>query len=321
MVTVLLVLAAVALAVTAGANDGGSILGAGLGVPGPRPVARIAILLVTLVVGPTLLFRTAVATTLSHGLVPLHDPGGRLVLLEASSSAIVVVLVLARAGLPTSLTLALVGAITGAGLGAGLPVHVWILVSIVAYGVGAPVVAAVVAYWLARLRLVAVAGGESTDRARRLHTAVFALQCLAYSANGGQKMLAVFAVAIGATSGGLVHDPPWLAVLTAVLFGVGILLGVRRISTRLGRDVLAVHLRHALVAEASSGLVVMAAGLAGVPLTMSQSVTGALVGVGASESPTRVRWPVALTIAGAWVVTLPASMGFAALAGATVRWL
>lgn len=132
-------------------------------------------------------------------------------------------------------------------------------------------------------------------------------------------MLAVFAVGAGVASGGTVGDPWWLAVLVAGLFGLGVLIGIRNVSAGLGKGILAVHLRHAVVAETCSLAVVMGAGLAGVALTMSQSVAGALVGAGASEARTRVRRSAVARMAGAWAVTLPASIGVAALAGALTR--
>ena len=273
-----LLVAACLFVVVAGANDGSSVLSAGLRVPGFRPLISLAILLTALVVGPWLLFGTSVATTLAHRLVPFSGMSADRVVLAATLSAMVVVFSLVRAGLPTSLTLALVGAITGAGLGAGLSVSAGELAMILLFGLVAPVVSAVLAFLVAPLALRAAEGSQTSRRLRRWHGAAFCLQCLAYSANGGQKMLAVFAVAAGAASGGLVQDPWWLALLVAALFGVGVLSGIRNVSSKLGRGILAVHLRHAVLAETCSFAVVMGAGLAGVPLTMSQSVTGALVG-------------------------------------------
>ncbi len=306
-------------AVVAGANDGSSLLSPGLRVPGVRPLVSFGLLLGAVALGPWLIFGTRVATTLAHGLVPFGGAAAARVLLAATLSAMVVVLALVRAGLPTSLTLALVGAITGAGLGAGLPVRGGELATILLLGLAAPVVAAVIALAVAPLTLRLAGGGEMSRRLRRWHRDAFVLQCLAYSANGGQKMLAVFAVAAGAASGSVVQDSWWLAVLTAGLFGIGVLLGLRGVSAKLGKGILTVHLRHAVVAEACSFAVVTGAGLVGVPLTMSQSVAGALVGAGASESRIRVRWPAVLRMAGAWVLTLPASVALAALAGALTK--
>lgn len=314
-----LLVAAGLFSVVAGANDGSSVLSAGLRVPGLRPLISLAVLLFAVVVGPWLLFGTGVATTLAHGLVPFGGTSADRALLAATLSAMAVVLGLVRAGLPTSLTLAFVGAITGSGLGAGLPVSGGELEKILLLGLAAPVVSALLASLAVPLTLRAAGGALSRRRLVRWHRAAFFLQCLAYSANGGQKILAVFAVAAGAASGRLVQDPWWLAILVGALFGLGVLGGIRGVSAKLGKGILAVHLRHAVVAETCSFAVVMGAGLAGVPLTMSQSVAGALVGAGVSEARTRVRWPAVARMAGAWAVTLPASVVVAALAGALAR--
>jgi PiT family inorganic phosphate transporter len=312
-----LIAVAAMFAVATGTNDGSAILAAGLRVPGLRPVASLTILLTAVIVGPLLLFGTGVATTLAHGLVPIGRPGADQVVLVALVSAMAVVFLLAKAGLPTSLTLGLVGALTGAGLGAGLPVRVGTLTLVFVFGLLAPVVSAALVFAIAPALLRVLGGGTAVRRARRVHVAAFSLQCLAYSANGGQKMLAVFAIAAGAAA--TVSDPWWLALGIAVLFGIGTLTGLRRVADSLGKEVLAVHLRHVLVAEACSSAVVAAAGVVDVPLTMSQSVAGALVGAGASEARHRVRWPEAARMAGAWIVTMPASIGVAALAGAMTR--
>ncbi len=311
-----LVVTAAAFAVVTGANDGSAILSAGLRVPGLRPLMSLGVLLVAIAVGPWALFGTRVATTLAHRLVPFHGNGADRVFLIAALVSMVVVFVLTRAGLPTSLTLALIGAITGAGLGAGLAVQAGELIKILVFGMASPVVAAVLAYFGSRMLGRAVQGARMTTRLRRMHVVAYSLQCISYSANDGQKMLAVFAVAAGSASGGVVRDPWWLGVSVAVLFCLGVALSLRRVAANVGEGILSVHLRHAVVAEASTFALVMSAGLIGVPTTTTQSLAGGLVGAGASEARSRVRWTVAARLAGAWVVTLPASIGLAALASA-----
>ncbi len=314
-----LLIAAALFAIVAGANDGSSVLSAGLGPSGSRPLTSLVIILLALTIGPWLLFGTSVATTLAHRLVPFSGPGEDGAVLAATISAMVVVFGLVRAGLPTSLTLALVGAIAGAGLGAGLPINGAELATVIVIGLAAPLASAALAVVVAPLALRATAGARAGIRLRAWHRGAFCLQCLAYSANGGQKMLALFALATGAASGSLVRDPWWLALLLSLLFGVGVLIGIRNVSATLGHGIVAVRLRHAAIAETCSFAVVMGAGLAGVPLTMSQSVAGALVGAGLSESRRRVRWREVAYMAGAWVVTLPASVAVAALGGLLVR--
>lgn len=315
-------------AVVAGANDGSAVLTTALRVPGFKPAGAIAVLMASLVVGPVVLLPTAVASTLAHQLVAFSASKATTGSLVATSGALVVVFALARAGLPTSLTVALVGALAGAGLGAGQSVSWLTLFKILAVGVVGPVLCATAAFAASRLGWPALSvpafayRSDVGARLRRWHRATFSLQCLAYAANGGQKMLAVLALALGATGGEgrVVGDPLWQAVALAALFCAGVLTSFRRVSRNLGRSVLAVRLRHAVVAEACSSAVVLAAGLTGTPLTLSQSLTGALVGAGSSESRRRVRWAEAARLGGAWVFTLPAALSLGALGGVLARW-
>src|SRR5699024_6565318 len=69
-VEVALLLAAAVFAVAAGANDGSSILAAGIRVPGLRPGGSVVVLLAAVALGPLFVFGTGVATTLAHRLVP-----------------------------------------------------------------------------------------------------------------------------------------------------------------------------------------------------------------------------------------------------------
>lgn len=317
-VKVLLVAVAAVFAVAAGANDGSSILAGGRQVSAFRPTTAWIVLVAAVAVGP-ILIGTHVAVTLSRGLVPFSGPGSKRAFIVAVLSAMLVVLGLTRVGVSTSLTLSLLGAIAGAGLGAGMHVDLSRFVTVVGFGFAAPVASASLAYAFARVVLPMLRAQDLGRRLRTTHAVTFGAQCLAYATNGGQKVLALLIVATGSTARGRVVLPRLDIALAAVPFGLGVLLGVRRVSAKLGRGVLAVRLRHTVVAEAVSTVLSLSAGLVGVPLTMSQSVAGALVGAGASEGIHRVRWAVAGRFVGAWVLTVPTSMGIAAAASAIAR--
>ncbi len=314
----LLLIAACLFAIVAGANDGSSVLAAGIGIPGLKPLMALGILLAALMIGPLLLFGTGVASTLVHGLVPFSGPSADATVLVAILVAIAVVTVLVKLGLPTSLTLSLVGAIAGAGIGAGMAVNRHEIELIALLGIMAPTVSALLAFLIMPVALRIAQGSNVPRRLTRWHQAAFSLQCLAYAANGGQKMFAVFALAVGLASGGLITDSWWMALIIAFLFAIGVALSLPRVSTTLGQDIYGMRLQHAAVAETCSALVVTGAAFAGVPLTMSQSIAGAIVGTGASESPWRVRWTVVARIASSWFITLPLSYIVAASAAAIV---
>lgn len=311
----LLVVVAVAFAVINGANDGGALLSLSLRTAGLRVLVALVGLSAMVAVAPALL-GTQVATTLATRLV--GDGPSRGVIIGAVIAAVAVTLVLGRGGLPTSLTVALVGGLVGAGLGGGAGVAWQPVLGVVAAALAAPAVGGLLAYALSRGAHRLVAPGGAGAFLARAHRLTFGLQSLAYGANDGQKMLAVGAVALGLVGGGgsgsgtVPASWPLLAG-AAVGFFVGAALGLRRYGRTVGA-VIPMRQPNAVVAEASASIAVLGSAALGAPVSMTQAVAGGLVGTGVSEGQGRVRWQVAARIAMAWVVTLPAAL----LVGAAV---
>lgn len=317
MEAALLATVAAAFAVVNGVNDGSTLVAIGLKFPSVRRTWAVALLAGAVVAMP-LLFGTQVATTLATRLVAFDSRTGRSALFAAIVAAVVVIGLLSWRGLPTSLTVAVVGGIVGSGLGYGLPVA-WPTVGLVlALAVITPAAGASAALGLSRLAVGMRVSGSAGRRLRTLHRLAFALQCLAYGANDGQKMLAVFAVAFGASTGRVWLPAGHLASIGA-LFGVGTLLGVRRFAGTVGGGVLALRPPNAVAAELSAAGCVFGAALLGVPVSMTQAVAGAVVGTGISEGYRRIRWRAAFHIGLAWVVTLPASAALAAALARLIR--
>ncbi|MFD0632621.1 hypothetical protein ACFQ9X_14460 [Catenulispora yoronensis] len=123
-------------------------------------------------------------------------------LLIGVAAALAVVLLLSLRGLPTSLTLAVVGGLAGAGLGAGLPVPAGSVATVLLAAALAPIISALIAWLVTRsLRLAGTRRSTAAVATGRTHRVAFPLQCLAYGANDGQKMIALFAVAGGSGLG------------------------------------------------------------------------------------------------------------------------
>ena len=248
----LLLASAGGFALVSGANDGATLVAMGTRTRTVRPGVGIAILVAFVALGP-LLVGTAVATTLAHRLVAFGGEDGRLALLAAVVTALVVVFVLTRRGTPTSLTLALTGGIVGAGLGAGLSVQWPTVGKVLAIGVAAPLFS-IPAGWLV---YEIMRGPVGRFVARRFIGETqyigYLMQCLAYAANDAQKMVAI--VAIGSAAqldpvAATVHAQ--LAI--AVLFGLGILLTVRVMASRVGEGVMYIRTPH-FIATSISGVV------------------------------------------------------------------
>ena len=300
----LLVVAALAFAVVSGANDGATLISLSLPNVAFRPLLSVAILAVAVATVP-LVVGARVAETLARGLVPFEGREGKALYLAAVVVALVVTLTLTRRGLSTSLMLALIGSIIGTGLGRNLGVDWGTVGHVIVIGLAAPIASGVLGLlvsralaWLPRgwrnLRLV---GGMS-----------FLLQSAAYATNDGQKMIAIFAIALGLGPGGRVLVAPWSQALLGLAFGLGTLLGIDRVARRLGLEILHVRTLHSVSSEAASAVAVFGGALLGAPVSMTQSATAAVIGAGVSQTFWRVRWEQAARIGAAWVLTLPTAV-------------
>jgi PiT family inorganic phosphate transporter len=307
-------------ALASGANDGATLVAMGTRTRTVRPAVGIAILVALVAVGP-LLVGTAVATTLAHRLVSFGGEGGRMALLAAVVTALLVVFVLTRRGTPTSLTLALTGGIVGAGLGAGLPVQWPTVAMVLVLGVVAPLLsipAGWVVYEVMRGPLGRLIARHFISETQYLG---YLLQCLAYSANDAQKMIAIVAIGGAAQLDPVAATVPGQLAIAA-LFGVGILLTVRVIASRVGEGVMYIRTPHFIATSIGSSCVVLATAALGVPVSSTQAATGAAVGSGVATSPFSLRWKEVSRIGLAWLITLPFSIALAAAlatAGRMVR--
>lgn len=310
-----LLVAAVAFALVNGANTGATLLSVTHTLDSVGHLLALLLLALGVMAGPWL-FGTAVAARFAQKLLP---GGGaersELSMLVAVVTTLAVVLALTRMSVPTGLTLAFVGSLAGVGAasGAGVP---WASVLVVlgtmalAPVLGALIAAAVVAGLARRLHSRHVSRSLG-----RVHAVCFPALALGYGASDGQKMLAIAAVALGLSSsagGDAVPAPAPLLVATGVLFALGSAIGHRRMSRRLGRGLLPVRPLYAVTSEiATTGALLGSAGV-GAPAGVAQTLTGSLVGAGASQGLGRVRWPQVSAIAVAWLVTLPTTFGLSA---------
>lgn len=296
---------AAAFAVINGANDGGAMVASQLRVPSLRPLTAIVVLAASLVAVP-LVLGTGVADTLTSGLVRASREAQPVVVATGALAAIIVVAVLTRLSLPTSLTLGMVGGIVGAGIGRGLPVLGTGVGRVVVIGVAAPIVGGLVAQLLVPLSAIAI-----TRRGTRglvlLALLATVVQAVAYAANDGQKMFAVVAVsAVGIT-------PPVVTGI-GVLFAVGAIAGLRAAAGTLGGGIVRGGPQEEVTAKLGAAVAVLSSAALGIPVSMTQAVAGGLVGTGMLRGLRQVRWRVAAQLAVAWVLTLPS----AALLGAGI---
>ncbi|HEX9334007.1 MAG TPA: inorganic phosphate transporter, partial [Anaerolineales bacterium] len=136
--------------------------------------------------------------------------------------------------------------------------------------------------------------------------------------NDAQKTMGVIALSlvIGKVSP-VFQVPMWVITVSAATIAIGTSLGGWRLIRTLGGKFYKIRPLHSFSTQLSSASVILAASLFGVPVSTSQVVSSAIIGVGSAERASKVRWSVAEDIIMAWLITIPAS----GLLSAGTYWL
>ena len=319
-----LLLAPCLFGLISGFNDGGNLLASFTSGRVITPPVAAALLLVCLA-GPVVL-GTAVARTIGTNVIDLAGQG-RLGYILIVLSPLSVVLASWRFGIPTSMTLALVGGMVGWVLASGgrSVVH-WTGVARVLIGMPISVLSglllALAVYWAVR-RFLGTQTHAALLQIARLQLLTAAVQAFAYGANDMEKSVGLIAVALSFAN----HNQP-ASFSSAVpiigafgFFYVGALFGGWRVASRIGFGVLKVRPVQALAQQLASGTVVAALATAGAPVSMTQTIDGGLVGVGAAQRASSVRWGIVREMLGSWLLTLPLAVLVAASLHFVVRIL
>jgi PiT family inorganic phosphate transporter len=111
--------------------------------------------------------------------------------------------------------------------------------------------------------------------------------------------------------------PLWVIFVCAAAIALGVSLGGYRLIRTLGSKFYKIRPVHGFAAQAASAVVILTSSLLGGPVSATQIVSTAIMGVGAAERKSKVRWGVAGDLVSAWLFTIPAT---AILAGG-IYWL
>ena len=260
-----------------------------------------------------LFFGLHVAQTLGTGIIDagIVDPS---VIFSALVGAIVWNVVTWIFGIPSSSSHALVGGLLGAGLAkVGISAVVW---SGVLKTAAAIVLSPPLGFALALLLVLIVswicrrATPFEVDRNFRILQFVSAaLYSLGHGGNDAQKTMGIIALLLYAQGylGGEFHVPLWVVLACHGAIALGTLSGGWRIVHTMGSKITRLNPMQGFCAETGGAITLFAATFAGVPVSTTHTITGAIVGVGAARRTSAVRWSVASSIVVAWVLTLPAA--------------
>jgi PiT family inorganic phosphate transporter len=153
---------------------------------------------------------------------------------------------------------------------------------------------------------------------RRLQLVSSAFYSIGHGSNDAQKTMGIIwllLIASGRTTRD--HLPIWVMVACYVAIALGTLFGGWRIVKTMGQRITKLRPIGGFAAETGGAITLYIAYTFGIPVSTTHTITGAIIGVGAAQRVSAVRWGVAGNIVGAWILTIPAS----GLIAAAACWL
>ena len=256
-------------------------------------------------------FGVHVASTVGKGII---DPSAvtNAVVFSALAAAIAWDVLTWFYGLPTSSSHALIAGFAGAGIAAAGPQVVVTsgITKVVVFVFVSPVIGLVLGLFF--MSVVTFVVRHSTPARvdstfRRLQLLSAALYSLGHGTNDAQKTMGIIAVLLftGGYLGGTFYVPMWVILTCHAAMALGTTFGGWRIVKTMGMRITKLQPIGGFCAETAGAITIIGAAVAGIPVSTTHTITGAIVGVGASRRISAVRWGVARNVVWAWILTIP----------------
>jgi PiT family inorganic phosphate transporter len=263
------------------------------------------------------LFGVAVATTVGKGVI---EPSAisPIVVLAAVSAAILWNILTWWLGIPSSSSHALIGGLLGSSIVAnGVEiVQIGGLLKILIALLISPPLGLLTGFIL--MRLLRYLLRNATPRASTVlkRSQIFTSLALALShgTNDAQKTMGV--ITMGLVAAGFQNTfevPLWVIAASAGAIALGTALGGWRLIRTLGGRIYKIQPIHGFTSQAASATVIFTAALLGGPVSTTQVVGSAIMGAGAAERLSKVRWQVGREMVVTWLLTIPATTALSAL--------
>lgn len=266
-----------------------------------------------------LVFGLHVANTIAKGIVH-SDIVTLQVVMSGGIGAIIWNLVTWWFGIPSSSSHTLMGGFVGAAIAhAGFDsVFYSGILKITAFIILAPVIGMFVSMVISLILLnvcknFSYQGVNKTFR--RLQLVSAAAYSIGHGANDAQKAMGIIFVALIAAGKLTANDsiPFWVVIACHIAMAIGTLMGGWRIVKTMGTRI--THLRpfEGFSAETAGALTLYSTSILGIPVSTTHTITGAIIGAGATKRMSAVRWGVTTNIIIAWIITIPITSLLAAL--------
>ena len=308
-----------------GFHDSANAIATVVGTRTLKPLHAVSIASIANFIGP-FIFGTAVASTVGKGIIK-PEFSTTEVILAGLIGAIVWNIITWYFGLPSSSSHALIGGLIGSAFtsgGAETIVFEGIQKTLV-FMIVSPTLGFVVAFIFAILLVFFL-----RKRKPQLINRVFGkLQIgssiffsLTHGANDGQKTMGVITALL--IAGGYLESkefvvPLWVIVSAAGAIGLGTFFGGWRIVKTMAFRLTDLKPYQGFCAETGGGVILMGMAWLGIPVSTTHSISGAIMGVGATKRLSAVRWGIGRRIIYAWIITIPASAAIASLTLVTIN--
>ncbi|MBG0859371.1 MAG: inorganic phosphate transporter [Bacteroidales bacterium] len=262
-----------------------------------------------------LIFPLKVASTIGKGVVN-PDIVSLNLIAAAVTAAIIWNLITWWLGLPSSSSHTLVGGLVGAGIaGSGFGSVIYSgVIKIGIFIIVAPLLGMIMSFVISVivLQLVKNQTLSGVDKwFRRFQLLSASAFSLGHGGNDAQKSMGIIWVALLAANripkDSLVEDYLWIVLSCHAAIALGTLFGGWRIVKTMGQRITKLKPFEGFCAETAGALTLFGATHFGIPVSTTHTITGSIIGVGATKGLSAVKWGVTSRIFWAWILTIPVS--------------
>ncbi|MEQ1554813.1 MAG: inorganic phosphate transporter [Ferruginibacter sp.] len=129
----------------------------------------------------------------------------------------------------------------------------------------------------------------------------------------GAAYVAYYGVAVYADAGAVLKEVTWIPIACYTAIGIGTMSGGMKIVKTMGTKITKVTPLEGVAAETAGAFTLFVTEQMGIPVSTTHTITGAIIGVGATKRLSAVRWGITVSLIWAWVLTIPVSAAIAAL--------
>jgi PiT family inorganic phosphate transporter len=263
-----------------------------------------------------------IADTISKSVILTKgDPWALYVILAGLLSAIVWNLITWWFGIPSSSSHALIGGLIGAALAHYGTFGVIVgakVIPIIAFIIFAPLIGMFIAFVITIL-IVHISKRSNPYRAdrwfKRLQLVSSALFSIGHGGNDAQKVMGLIGAAMLASNyiNTFEEIPDWVPISCFIAIGFGTMSGGWKIVKTMGTRITKVTPLEGVAAETAGAITLFLTEHFKIPVSTTHTITGSIIGVGATKRLSAVRWGVTVNLLWAWILTIPVSAVLAAL--------